>query len=184
MQLETADALLEDRAPENLARPALHKALSLARANLEEARRSVLDLRATPLEGRSLPQALDDLTKASSTGSLHLACQVSGSGRPLPRRIEAGLYRIAQEALSNIVQHAHARQGVLRLAIFPEEVRLAVEDDGRGFDPAQITPNRFGLMGMRERAHLLGGQLALHSAPGQGTRLEVRIPIQQPARSL
>jgi two-component system NarL family sensor kinase len=176
MQLETADALLEN-AQADRGREALVQALALTRANLEEARRSVLDLRAAPLEGRSLAKALAamvDEWKASS----HLKIKFESTGeRPLPARLEVALYRIAQEALTNVARHAQARRAAVRLITTPTFVQLTIEDDGRGFDPAQVPADHHGLIGMQERAHLLGGALALHSQPDRGTRLQVTVPL-------
>lgn len=178
MQLETADALLESGSPPDRVRPAVAKALELTRSSLEEARRSVLDLRAAPLEGRNLAQALGDLLRRWRTeqgARAHL--EVTGGARALPARIEAGLYRIAQEALNNVAAHAAARRVVLRLVISPERIGLAIEDDGRGFDAGSASGGRHGLVGMNERARLLGGTLGIASDPGQGTRIEVDIPL-------
>ena len=178
MQLETADALLEAGAPPDRAQQAVNLALDLARSNLEEARRSVLDLRAAPLEGRTLAQALNALAKeAAAQSNVTVRFHATGASRPLPSRLEAGLYRIAQEALANALRHAAARTVRLKLAAQPAQVRLLVEDDGRGFDPASVPPGRYGLAGISERAHLLGGQLALRTGPGQGTSVEVLVPL-------
>jgi two-component system NarL family sensor kinase len=179
LQLETADALLDAGAePERVAR-AVRQALELARASLKEARRSVLDLRAAPLEGRSLVEALSALAQEwqIQTG-LPLAFEVVSGHRPLPVRIEMGLYRIAQEALANIARHAGASQVMLRLVSTPDLVRVTIEDDGRGFDPARVPAGRYGLIGLNERAKLLGGTLRLDSSPGAGTCLEVEIPLE------
>jgi two-component system NarL family sensor kinase len=180
LQLETADALLDARADSERAREAVQHALALARLNLEEARRSVLDLRAAPLEGRSLAQALAALTAEwSEKWSLPVKLDVLGGQRPLPLRVEAGLYRIAQEALSNVARHAQARHALVRLEIMPDQARLLIEDDGRGFDSAHIPKGRYGLIGLNERAHLLGGKFRLESTPGAGTRIEATILLER-----
>jgi two-component system NarL family sensor kinase len=178
LQLETADVLLEsEQEPQKISK-AIQQALGLARANLEEARRSVLDLRAAPLEGRTLAQALKALAQeAAAKGDLEIDFELTGGTRPLPVRIEAGLYRIAQEALSNVVQHAGARRATLSLTTLPEQVTLVVEDDGHGFDPRQTRRDRYGLIGLNERAKLLGGTLQLHSGPDSGTRIEINLPL-------
>lgn len=175
LQLEAADALLEVNA--NRAREAVLKALDLTRANLEEARRSVLDLRAAPLEGRTLGDALSELCQSLQQDSrARLSFQATGD-RPLPPRLEAGLYRIAQEALNNIRNHAQASQVSVELLVTPRQLTLTIEDNGRGFDLDHIPPDRFGLTGLNERARLLGGTFALESELGEGTRVEVRVPI-------
>jgi two-component system NarL family sensor kinase len=179
LQLESADALLEASADPERVRKAVRQALSLTRANLEEARRSVLDLRAAPLEGRTLMKALEALAQeASARGKTKVRFEASGDDRPLPVRVEAGLYRIAQEALANVEQHARARLARLRLELTPEQALLRVWDNGQGFEPSQVPKDRYGLIGMNERARLLGGTLSLESSPGGGTCLEVTIPLK------
>jgi two-component system NarL family sensor kinase len=178
LQLETADVLLESSQDVPRIRKTIEQALTLARASLEEARRSVLDLRAAPLEGRTLAQALRALAQESAAkGSLAIEFELVGGERPLPVRIEAGLYRMAQEALANVVQHAAAQRVTLGLTTLPDQVTLVVEDDGHGFDLAQTQRDRFGLIGLNERARLLGGTLQLHSSPGAGTRIEINVPV-------
>lgn len=178
LRLESVDALLDARADPERMRAAIDQALALTRANLDEARRSVLDLRAAPLEGQSLIKALQTLTEA-----VHLrqggrvTFETTGAARPLPTRIEIGVYRIAQEALTNVTRHAHATRAHLELTMTPETLRCVVDDNGRGFDPASIPADRYGVRGMSERARLLGGELQVASAPSEGTRVEVIIPL-------
>jgi two-component system NarL family sensor kinase len=155
------------------------RALSLTRTNLAEARRSVLDLRAAPLEDRPLSEALKVLVGRweKETGIAARITAVNG-GRPLPPRVEAALYRICQEALANVARHAGATRASVRLVATPGRIRLAVEDDGRGFDPSGVPPGRHGLLGMRERAELLGGTFEVESTPEKGTRLEASVPLE------
>jgi two-component system, NarL family, sensor kinase len=183
MQLETAEAFLEEQENTHRVHSAVHQALISTRQNLEEARRSVLDLRAAPLEGSSLPEALERLVEnlqhRASLGNtgLQIECQFTGANQPLPARLEVGLYRIAQEALENTLRHAQAHKAVLELIISPAAVTLCVVDDGQGFDPTHIPPGHFGLVGLKERVRLLGGDLELQSSPGCGTALTVKIPL-------
>ncbi len=177
LQLETADALLENMHTER-GRKALQQALALTRSNLEEARRSVLDLRPAPLEGRSLDQALLALTQEwQAKSNLKIDFEATGS-RPLAARLEVGLYRIAQEALTNVIRHARARHAAVRLMTTPEYVQLSVEDDGRGFEVTHIPNDRHGLIGMQERANLLDGRLELRTGPNQGARIQVTVPFR------
>jgi two-component system NarL family sensor kinase len=178
LRLETADALMEARSDPVQVSAALRQALDLTRSNLEAARRSVLDLRAAPLEGRSLAEALQALANRASTEQLTVRCETVGRHRPLPVRVEVGLYRIAQEALNNVTHHAEASLVTLRLVTTPEQVELFVQDDGRGFDPSETPQGRYGLVGMNERVRLLGGTLGLESSPGEGTRVRVLIPLE------
>lgn len=177
LQLETAEAMLEADKPDR-ARSAVHHALSLTRANLDETRRSMMDLRAAPLEGRALAEALKRLADEwRARQTLKINFESSGSDRHLPLRVELSLYRIAHETLNNVAQHAHARHVHLGLAITPSHARLVVEDDGQGFDPSQTPKDRYGLIGINERVRLLGGELKLETSPGEGTRVEVDVPL-------
>jgi two-component system NarL family sensor kinase len=178
LQLESADALL-DAGSEGAHEP-LRRALSLTRSNLEEAKRSVLDLRAAPLEGRPLSEALRALVDRweAQTGISARYRAVNGS-RPLPPSVEAALYRICQEALTNVARHAEAERVIVRLVATPEQVRLAVEDDGRGFETSKVPGDRLGLIGMRERAEVLGGALEVYSEKGAGSRIEATVPLEK-----
>ncbi len=180
LQLESADALLEAGSPPERSREPLRRALSLTQSNLEEARRSVLDLRATPLEGRSLSGALKVLVERweAETGVGARYAAVNGA-RPLPPRVEVALYRICQEALANVARHAGAGRVNVRLVATPEQVRLVVEDDGRGFDASGAPGERHGLVGMNERTRMLGGSLDVRSSPGTGTRVDATVPLEK-----
>jgi signal transduction histidine kinase len=102
---------------------------------------------------------------------------VNGS-RPLPPRVEVALYRVCQEALTNIASHARASRVTVRLVATPEAVQLTVRDDGHGFDPSSVADDRHGIVGMRERVEMLGGSLEIGSDPGKGTRLDVTVPLE------
>jgi two-component system, NarL family, sensor kinase len=102
---------------------------------------------------------------------------VNGS-RPLPPRVEAALYRVCQEALTNIASHAGANRVTVRLVATPETVQLIVSDDGHGFDPSSVGDDRHGIVGMRERVEMLGGSLETESGPGEGTRIDVTVPLE------
>jgi len=179
LQIESAEALLEADADPEKVRATLDRALSLTRSNLDEARRSVLDLRAAPLEDRSLPEALRDLVGRweSETGVSTRFRSVNGS-RPLPPGVEAALYRVCGEALANVARHADAGRVTVRLVSTPDSVGLLVEDDGRGFDPAGVPEDRHGILGMTERVAVLGGVLRVDSGPGSGTRVEATLPLE------
>jgi two-component system NarL family sensor kinase len=178
LQIESAEALLETDAPPEKVRAALDRALSLTHSNLDEARRSVLDLRAAPLEDRSLPEALKALMDRweTETGVSTRFRSVNGS-RPLPPGVEAALYRVCQEALNNVARHAAARHVSVRLVSTPEAVILIVEDDGSGFDPSRVPEDRHGIVGMRERVEMLDGVLHVNSSSDKGTRIEATVPL-------
>jgi two-component system NarL family sensor kinase len=178
LQLETADALLESGQPPERIQQAIHQALHLARTNLDEARRSVLDLRAAPLEGRTLAEAITQLIQEVTVKTtLTINFQAVGAQQPLPVAIETGLYRVAQEALANIISHAHATSADLHLLVTLETVQLTIQDNGCGFEPEAVTPNRYGLTGMNERVRLLGGQLQMESGSRAGTKVVVTVPL-------
>ena len=178
LRLETADALLEGDMDSEGAHEALHQAMSLTRESLEEARRSVLDLRAAALEGRRLVEALGTLADdVAEQAGLEVMFDATGAKRSLPGRIEVGLFRIAQEAFNNVAQHAEATHLTVQLAATSEVAQLTIQDDGVGFDAAQVAGGSFGLIGMNERARLLGGKLDLQSNAGAGTRLHVVVPV-------
>ncbi len=179
LNLETADALMDSGGSPERAHQAVMQALYLARTNLEEARRSVMDLRAAPLEGRPLDEALKALIEEwASRRKIIINFNVVGAGRMLPVRVEIGLYRILQEALTNIGRHAQAHHVNVQLMVMPEQIQLHISDDGRGFDPEQANSNRFGLIGMNERVKLLAGKLQISSSPGAGTELEISVPLE------
>jgi two-component system NarL family sensor kinase len=182
LQLETADALAASR-PKR-AQEAIRRALSLARRNLEDARRSVIDLRAAPLQDRTLPEALAALVqngRDEAAVDIHYTYSPAPNFPILPTRLEAGIYRIAQEALANAYKHAEAQHISLALAVEDNDLVLQVQDDGRGFDTdnvAQVVQDgHFGLAGMSERVKLLGGTLCISSEPGEGTCVVVNVPL-------
>lgn len=178
LHLETADALLVAQTNLERVQQAVQQALALTRSNLEDARRSVLDLRAAPLEGRTLTAALEDLTQtAASQWGLQAEFSAVGGSHPLPVAVEAGLYRVAQEAINNACTHAQARHLYVHLVTTPERVSLTIEDDGCGFEQSAIGQDRCGILGMNERVRLLGGELRIESAPGEGTTIEVDVPL-------
>ncbi len=187
LQLETADALVISN-PER-AQEAIRRALGLARENLEEARRSVIDLRAAPLQNRTLPEALAALTRETAQPGIEIDYRYAPVNEfpTLSPRLEAGMYRIAQEALSNAYKHAQAQHISLTLAVEDIDLCLYVQDDGRGFIPDEVIQTtsslsgpkegHFGLTGMSERVKLLGGNLCISSEPGAGTCIAACIPL-------
>jgi len=160
------------------ARERLDRALGMARENLEDARRSVLDLRgASRLEGKPLAEALAGLARSFTSDSGVPVRVAAVHTQRLPLRIEAELFRVAQEALTNVRRHAHAREVEVALRKRGSTLTLSVRDDGRGFSPHTRADGTHGIVGMRERAKLLGGRLQVSSAPGRGTRILARVPI-------
>jgi two-component system, NarL family, sensor kinase len=184
MRLETADVLAEsteEGASSRRLADVVRHALALTRSTLDEARRSVLDLRAAPLEGRTLVEALRALGNEFRDADgqvldVEVTCD-DADQRGLPPAVEIGLYRIAREALTNVVRHASATRATVRLERTDGGVRMRITDDGAGFDASLVAPGRYGLIGATERAHLLGGSLHVDSAPGGGTTIDVQVPV-------
>ena len=178
-QLDAVALTLKDHT--DLAGKHLELARKMARHSLTEARRSVMDLRDSALEGHELPAALSEAARQWTAGSpVRVLVDVSGNGRKLPEEMEQNLLRIAQEAVTNTVKHAHAQEVRIQLAVEPRQLSMVVADDGTGFEQNEAfseVGGHFGLLGMRERAQRLGGELHLASEPGHGTKVEVKVPL-------
>ena len=170
---------LDESAP---ARDHVRKALQLVRASTTEMRCALWDLYPEELEKVNLTSAIEgmanDLVAASG---LSVRCSFDGTIRRLPPEAEKGLLRISQEALSNVLKHAQAREVRIDLCFDTHHARLSVRDDGQGFQPDQ-RPGSLGLTSMRNRARALGGECAISSGAGRGTEVRASIPIP-PAES-
>jgi len=141
----------------------------LSRGALAEMRALLLELRPAALIETSLLDLLHQLADAAA-GREDIQVQVRVQGYcPLPPDVHVALYRIAQEALNNVVKHAQARRAVVSLCCQDRQVELEVSDDGCGFDPAAVQPDHLGLGIIRERARDIGAVLSVESQPGQGT---------------
>ncbi|MEA3340165.1 MAG: sensor histidine kinase, partial [Chloroflexota bacterium] len=175
---------VDEETKARLANP-LDYVLSLADAGLAEMRALIFELRLDALEKEGLVAALSK--HAEALHARHkLDVHTEFCEEPeLPLETKEALYRIAQEALNNVVKHAHASQVEIRLAVSIVErfgdregaIALEVRDDGIGFDPQTEYPGHLGLQSMQERATRLGGTLEIESAPGRGVLLRVRIPF-------
>ena len=132
--------------------------------------------------GRDIAEALE--SRCREWGEAHniaVECVVALGGQPIPQNVEDAAYRVAQEALGNIVRHAGASHVSVALMVGRARLTLSITDDGRGFDPAAPTPTgHLGLVGMRERARAVGGALDIESEPGRGTTLRLSVPLAQP----
>jgi signal transduction histidine kinase len=145
-------------------------------------RRLTRDLRPIYLEDLGLIPALDMLARDSSAAvQLPVTFKTVGSEQRLTAAEELSLYRMGQEALSNIARHAHASVVEVTLCFAPDEITLGVRDNGIGFQvpesPAEMAATgHFGLLGIQERAELIGAHLVVESEPGMGTVLTIRLP--------
>jgi DNA-binding NarL/FixJ family response regulator/signal transduction histidine kinase len=162
-------------------------ARDLAHRAVEEARHAIWRLRPAPLERQSLAEALAAEVRSLEQGGAveESECSVQGEPRPLSPEVEAAVFRIAQEALSNVRKHARARRVRVLLSYGERSLRLLVEDDGRGFEPGtQETrlDGGFGLGGIRQRAALIGADVEVDASPGWGTRVRLFVPNAPIAR--
>ncbi len=163
--------------PENVARAEEHlqKARGLGKEALQNVRQSVATMRQPPLQGQSFNDAIEKLVNEfERTTGIQTVVQIQ-IAQGLPTDIAIALYRIVQEAMTNIAKHSQATQVNLKLSETPTELELLIEDNGQGFDPTQNTTG-FGLQSMRERTEALGGLFYLNSQPGKGCRLHLNIP--------
>jgi len=157
-------------------------AKDLARDSLTEARRSVQALKPLALDGARLPDALAaQAARWSATSGIEAGVTTTGTARPLHPEVEVTLLRIAQEALANVAKHAGASRAAITLSYMEDVVTLDVLDDGKGFDPDGERPaagdgTGFGLIGMRQRARRLNGQLEIESRSGGGTVVCASVP--------
>jgi signal transduction histidine kinase len=172
VQIEASRAVLDSDRPRAL--EGMRKAQLLTQEGLAEVRRSVAALRASPTETRPLPEALAALVQESRAAGTPTGFDIEGAPRTLTPQAELTLYRAAQEGLTNVRKHAQATAARLTLNYGDKgSVRLILEDDGAG---SKLVDEGFGLLGVRERAQLLGGAVRLRSAAGQGFRLEIELP--------
>ncbi|MBG0832438.1 GAF domain-containing sensor histidine kinase [Planomonospora sp. ID67723] len=154
------------------------RARALADDALRETRSAIEGLRPPVLDDLGLPASLASLARSFPS----LAVEADLVPLRLPGHVETAIYRVAQEALSNVAKHSGAGSALISLAVRSGNVELEIEDDGVGFDPSRLAerpaPTGYGLGGMRERAELLGGRLEVHSRRGAGTLLRVVIPVR------
>ncbi len=175
VQIEAARVML-DRDPAR-ARDALHKAQFLTQEGLRDIRRSVTALRASPLDDKNLEEALRQAVEAFCASGLAAEFESLGQHRTLSRPAELTLFRAAQEGLTNVQKHARAAHARVVLDFSqPARVRLTVSDDGVGISEQTEKDHGFGLLGLRERALLVGGELRTRTAPAGGFTLEVEVP--------
>ena len=156
----------------------LRRLRGLTAVTLADVRRIALDLRPAVLDEFGLAAALRRFARElNERYGIAVNVLVDVPDR-LSREVETVLYRVAQEALTNVVRHAQAAEASIVVTVPQGSVQLVVEDDGVGFDPAALAPSeRIGLIGMRERLELLGGSLRLESAPGSGCSVHARLPL-------
>ncbi|HET9011917.1 MAG TPA: sensor histidine kinase [Gemmatimonadaceae bacterium] len=146
---------------------------------IQNLRALIAELRPAALDELGLGPAIETLAERSAAGAgVEVSTRVSLGGGPtrLAPDTENAVYRVVQEALTNVVKHACASHVRVQVARANGSVSVLVEDDGQGFDPAECSDG-LGLVGMRERVELTGGQLEISSRPGEPTRVSARLPV-------
>jgi len=182
LRFQTAFQLLPERPVE--AKEKLGSAIEQAAEAITEGRDAVQGLRDSTVQGNDLALAISTLAEELAADSTNhrpaFRVAVEGESRNLHPIIRDEIYKIAAEALRNAFRHSRARQIEAEIRYDNEQFRLRVRDDGKGIDPAilssQGSEGHYGLPGMRERATLIGGKLAVWSEVDAGTEVEVRIP--------
>ena len=174
--------LAQKNAPDEASRRSLQELEDIAEQTIENLRRTTRALRPVYLEDLGLVTALEMLARETeSVSNVKVTFQKLGSEKRLAPSVELALYRMAQEALSNMARHSRATQAKLIIHFWNTKIEMQISDNGLGFDtpntPADFAPSgHFGLLGMYERADLIGARLTIRSAPGKGTQLTIQLP--------
>jgi signal transduction histidine kinase len=180
--LDACIKLLPEQA--DTVRAELVNLLNLAQDTRDEVRQSILDIWPSELTAQRFADDLHRfVAETCRTSQLEVGIDIRGDFNTVPPRARRSLYRIAQEALTNIVRHAAAQKAQVCLDVAEGQAMLSVRDDGRGFDPAlamarEFNRERFGLLGIRDRVTSLDGVLEVLSHPGAGAALLVNIPLK------
>ncbi|RMF90877.1 MAG: HAMP domain-containing protein [Nitrospinota bacterium] len=180
VSLETGVATAPDRLKEHL-----YRMKEMVDRTLDSVHRLIFDLRPSLLDDLGLSSALRwSAERHLESLGIDLSFTVTGVERRLPPEVETTLFRIGQEAISNIARHADAESVRVVIAFNEKSVCLQIEDDGKGFEPEQVVQagqggQGLGILGMQERAALLEGNLVIQSAPGRGTRVHVEVPLRE-----
>jgi NarL family two-component system sensor histidine kinase YdfH len=174
LQLEAADAHLNSNRNDK-ARSIVANAMLQARATLTDARSAIDDLRQTPLD--DLDTALrHEVSRFMQASGIHCVYH-SDPTLPLPEPIIETIIRAVAEVFTNITKHARAKNVELSVAIQENSLLVTVRDDGKGFDALSIPDGHYGLLGIKERVHLLDGQFEINSQIGKGTTLSIELPL-------
>jgi signal transduction histidine kinase len=171
---------LIDEQPEQ-ARTALSSIKQISKDVLREVRSTVGMLRQVDEEAPRFPtpslNRMEELAAGAASAGLQVHTRTTGVPRHLPHSVDSAAYRIVQEALTNVTRHAAATSATVTIVYGPKELTVEIEDDGKGVPPGDTVKGGHGILGMRERATALGGELSAGSAPGGGFRVRVRLPL-------
>jgi len=176
VQLNAVQSLWEKN--KNAAQQGLNTAISTTRSGLDETRRALKALRTAPLEDLGLCLAIKEMAQsAADRCGATLTMQIPEIPFEIPPNHSQAFYRAAQEALENIVRHSEAAHITLGLTHAEDTLTLEIIDDGVGFDPQHIPSDTYGLLGLQERAGLIGGECIIESHPGHGTSILFRAGV-------
>jgi len=168
---------LEDKLPA-FAWKAAEIPLRLLRRAIGEGRRLISGLRPPIIDEQGVVAAIEYLVgEEQLAGQLAISLEIDVRFDRLEPLLESAIFRIVQESLANIRQHSKSPRAALSIRQSDHSVEILIEDWGIGFDPSQVTKQRFGVRGIRERARLLGGKTTIESRPGEGTRVRVNLPV-------
>jgi len=177
------DALGNDAEVLERTREKLQLPVRLLRHSIDEARRMISGLRPPIIDEQGLVAAIEYLVNENRGSGPRIWFEHAPGIDRLEAVVEGSLFRIVQEALSNVRRHSQSPRATITLAQVNDRLRLVVEDWGIGFDPKEVATRQFGLRGIRERAQLLGGIAEIHSVLGRGTRISVDVPVKPAAES-
>ncbi len=178
LSIEMVEAALRPAVLPAEARTRLSSSKQLTIQTLDGIHNLAFDLRPTILDDLGLLPSVHWYAKRQSeTYGLQIRVDADELPERLPAQREVALFRIVQEALTNVCKHSGASLAKVRFRLKPDAITLVVKDNGAGFDPDQVQTDRLGLFGIQERVTLLGGELLIETAPGQGTKLKVTVPI-------
>ena len=179
-RLELARDMIADNPQEAIEQ--LRELRKMVTSTIDSVRQFSRDLRPTTLEDLGLVAALQFLVSdLSQKDHIEVTLSIDGTAEDVAPEMEVAIYRIIQEALTNIRKHARASHVLIQAQFQPEQILITVQDNGVGFEvPEEMAElasrGSFGLMGLRERAQLFDGQVSINSKPGEGTRVQVILP--------
>ncbi|HWQ72425.1 MAG TPA: sensor histidine kinase [Desulfitobacteriaceae bacterium] len=178
LRLEIAERLLE-LSPQK-AKIELEDLKNLVRANLQDIRRIIFDLRPMALDDLGIVQAINQYLKNFQLAySIKCELHINGPERRLPQAVEVSLFRLLQESLTNIAKHSRSERALIDFHFRDKSTTVKVIDFGKGFNVEnsfQLPGEHYGLIGMRERIEMFSGLLVIHSSPGKGTTIDITIP--------
>jgi NarL family two-component system sensor histidine kinase YdfH len=182
LQLEAVKAHLVARREER-ALEIVTQAMGRARTSLATARSAIDDLRTVAMPSIDLRQALEEETLRFTAATGILCTTQFAPFSSIPLVLGESIRRSVAEGLLNIARHAQASQVWVCVTEHEQKLTIEVRDNGIGFDPEALSkPGHYGMLGLRERARLLGGQLVVHTAPGEGTTLRFLLPVERPGK--